>query len=205
MTDRFPDCDAKELQQLKESAENSNTKKSTKTCVTVWTTWAEEKGYSPDICSHKAKELDEMLQKFFAEVRKKDGSDYEPDSLWVMIASLDCHLKEMKALSHQQVSDLRGTSTVHWNQVLNQQNEDHSESDSSSNSNSELEVPASWDIQQECSNFMPGPASANHSESVRVHIRQLFVYQCAARTSDSSSCREGTMSKSPKLWPAQET
>ena len=31
---------------------------------------------------------------FFAEVRKKDGSDYEPDSLRVMLASLDRHLKE---------------------------------------------------------------------------------------------------------------
>ena len=94
MADRFPDYDAKELQQFKENAENSNTKKSTKTLVTVWTTWAEEKGYSPDIVSHEAKELDEMLQKFFAEVRKKAGSDYEPDSLRVMIASLDRHLKE---------------------------------------------------------------------------------------------------------------
>ena len=27
MADRFPDCDAKELQQFKENAENSNTKK----------------------------------------------------------------------------------------------------------------------------------------------------------------------------------
>ena len=94
MADRFPDCDAKELQQFKENAENSNTKKSTKTWVTVWTAWAEEKGYSPDIVSHEAKELDEKLQRFFAEVRKKDGSDYEPDSLRVMIASLDRHLKE---------------------------------------------------------------------------------------------------------------
>ena len=77
----------------KENAGNSNTKKSTKTCLTVWTTWSEEKGYSPDIVSYEAKELDEKLQRLFAEVRK-DGSDYEPDSLRVMIASLDRHLKE---------------------------------------------------------------------------------------------------------------
>ena len=33
MAERFPDCDAKELQQFKENAETSNTKKSTKiTC-----------------------------------------------------------------------------------------------------------------------------------------------------------------------------
>jgi len=30
----------------------------------------------------------------FTKVIKKDGSEYEPDSLWVMIVSLDCHLKE---------------------------------------------------------------------------------------------------------------
>ena len=99
MADRLPDCDAKELQQFKENAENSNTKKSTKTCFTVWTTWAEEKGYSPDIVSYEAKELDEKLQRLFAEVRKKDGSDYEPDSLRVMIASLDRHLKETGNIS----------------------------------------------------------------------------------------------------------
>ena len=89
----FPDCDAKELQQFKENVENSNAKKSTKTWVTVWTSWAEEKGYSPDIVSYETKELDEKLQKIFAGVRKKDGSDYEPDSLRIMIASLDRHLK----------------------------------------------------------------------------------------------------------------
>ena len=94
MAERFPDCDPKQLQERKENAENTNTKKSTKTWLTVWTTWAEEKGYSPDIVSYEAKKLDEKLRKFFAEVRKKDDSDYEPDSLRVMLASLDRHLKE---------------------------------------------------------------------------------------------------------------
>ena len=79
MVDRVPDCDKKELQQFKENAENSNTKKSTKTWVTVWTTWAEEKGYSPNIVSYEAEEIYERLQKFFTGVRKKDGSDYEPE------------------------------------------------------------------------------------------------------------------------------
>ena len=79
IADRVLDCDTKELQQFKENVENSNTKKSTKTWVTVWTTWVEEKGYSPNIVTYEAKEIYERLQKFFAEVRKKDGSDYEPD------------------------------------------------------------------------------------------------------------------------------
>ncbi|CAH3026375.1 unnamed protein product, partial [Porites evermanni] len=47
--------------------------------------------------SYKAKQLDETLQKFFAEIRKKDGSEYEPDSLRVMLASLDRHLREKDA------------------------------------------------------------------------------------------------------------
>jgi len=37
MVDSFPDCDANDLQQFKENAENSNTKKSAKTWVSVWT------------------------------------------------------------------------------------------------------------------------------------------------------------------------
>ena len=53
-----------------------------------------KKRYSSDIVSNEAKELDGKLQRFFAEVRKKDGSDYEPESLRVMITSLDRHLKE---------------------------------------------------------------------------------------------------------------
>ena len=73
MAGRFPDCDhmAKEQHQSKERAENSNTKKSTKTCLTVETTWAEEKGYSPDIVSYEAKELDEKLQRLFAYQRRE--------------------------------------------------------------------------------------------------------------------------------------
>ena len=40
-------------------------------------------------------ELDAVLCKFYAEVRRKDGEEYEPDSLVVMQASLDRHLKSV--------------------------------------------------------------------------------------------------------------
>ena len=114
MADRFPDCGAKELQQFKENAVNSNTKKSTKTCLTVWTTRAEEKGYSPDIVSYEAKELDLKLQRLFAEVRKNVGSDYEPDSLRVMIASQDRHFKE----THSNISIAEDREFVDSRKVL---------------------------------------------------------------------------------------
>ena len=51
-------------------------------------TWAEEKRIRLDIMSFEAKEIDVNLKKIFYP-RKNDDSDYEPDSLGVMSASLD--------------------------------------------------------------------------------------------------------------------
>jgi len=48
--------------------------------MNVWKSWAESKGLNNDIVKYKAKELDERLSRFFAQIRKSDGSDYEPDS-----------------------------------------------------------------------------------------------------------------------------
>ena len=105
---------------------------------------------------------------------KYAGRRQKPSRLIDTMLRFGVDFLTMKALTHQQVSDLRGTSSIHWSQILSQENADHSESDSSSDSNSELEVPASWDIRQECGDSMPGPSSADHSKSVRLHIRQLL-------------------------------
>ena len=43
--------------------------------------------YSPE-------ELNQVLEQFYAEVRKRDGSPYEPDCLRVMQARLRGYLKE---------------------------------------------------------------------------------------------------------------
>ena len=40
-------------------------------------------------------ELEAVLCRFFAEMRKKDGHEYEPESLAVMQCSLDGHLKKL--------------------------------------------------------------------------------------------------------------
>ena len=34
-----------------------------------------------------------LLERFYAEVKNKDGNDYEPDSLKVTLTALDRHLK----------------------------------------------------------------------------------------------------------------
>ena len=47
-----------------------------------------------DIEEHEPAELNRLLEKFYAEVKNRNSLDYEPDSLRVMIAALDRHLKE---------------------------------------------------------------------------------------------------------------
>ena len=47
--------------------------------------------------SYKPEELDTALQLFYVEVRKKDGTDYEPECLRVMRAGLKRYLKEKKS------------------------------------------------------------------------------------------------------------
>ena len=54
--------------------------------------WANEKEpKSIEILSPK--DLDEVLGDFYTDLKKKDGSDYDPESLGVMQASLDRYLK----------------------------------------------------------------------------------------------------------------
>ena len=46
-----------------------------------------------DITDIPRAELDGVLQKFFAELMKQNGEEYEPELLKVMIASLNRHIK----------------------------------------------------------------------------------------------------------------
>jgi len=47
-----------------------------------------------DIEEHEPAELNRLLEKFYAVVENKNGRDYEPDWVRVVIAALDRHLKE---------------------------------------------------------------------------------------------------------------
>ena len=81
MAARFPEISGEEIQKLAEKAVNKNTVKTTKTWMNVWKSWTESKGLNEDIVKYEANELDECFSRFFAEIRKSDGSDYEPDTL----------------------------------------------------------------------------------------------------------------------------
>ena len=114
MAARFPEISCEEIEKLAEKAVNKNTVKTTKTWMNVWKSWAESKGLNNDIVKYEAKELDECLSRFFAEIRKSDGSDYEPDSLRVMLAALDRHLKE----NDSKISIAKDREFVKCRQVL---------------------------------------------------------------------------------------
>ncbi|XP_068756877.1 uncharacterized protein KIAA1958-like [Montipora capricornis] len=82
--------------------------------MNVWKSWAESKGLNNDIVKYKAKELDECLSRFFAEIRKSDGSNCEPDSLRVMLAALHRHLKQ----NDSKISIAKDREFVKCRQVL---------------------------------------------------------------------------------------
>ena len=82
------------IQELQNNAKNKNASTSTKFWITVFESWAKQKRFPEEIETYEPSELDMALQQFYAEVRNKDGEDYEPHSLRVMILVLDRHLKE---------------------------------------------------------------------------------------------------------------
>ena len=93
-SERFPNVETYTIQELQNNAKNKNTSTSTKFWITVFKSWAKQKRFPEEIETYEPSELDKALQQFYTEVRNKDGEDYEPDSLRVMIAALDRHLKE---------------------------------------------------------------------------------------------------------------
>ena len=72
------------------TVEKRNTAKSTGFWLSVWKNWCVDKDVTDEIENYEPAEL---LEHFYAEVNNKKGEDYEPESLKVMMASLDRHLK----------------------------------------------------------------------------------------------------------------
>jgi len=87
----FSDSDIAELQA---KADNANTKRSTKTWMKVLSSWCSSRSVSDKIEKLEPDELDKLLNKFYVEVKKIDGTDYEPESLKIMQAATDRYLKD---------------------------------------------------------------------------------------------------------------
>jgi hypothetical protein len=94
MASHFGVADSDVIQHLKASSENRNMRKSTNLWVGVFKKWAKYRNIGKNLEKYKVEELDEVLSRFYAEVRKTNGEEYEPDCLKVMQASLDRFLQK---------------------------------------------------------------------------------------------------------------
>ena len=90
---RFSSATATIIQQLKNSSINENTVKSPAFWLLVWKKWCLEKEIAAKIENYEPTQFNSLLERFYAEIKNKHGEDYEPESLKVMITSLDRHLK----------------------------------------------------------------------------------------------------------------
>ena len=93
---RFPLTSNEQIQETIKEAENKNTLRSTNTWMRVWYSRAKSRQINESIETMAPATLDGVLQKFYLEVRKQDGSEYEPDSLKVMQAALERYLSTQK-------------------------------------------------------------------------------------------------------------
>ena len=87
MACRFIEADDKLIELLKCESENKNTKRSTGYWKGIFEKWAKTRGKEEQLESYEA------LSQFYAEMRKENGQEYEPDLLKVMQAALDRHLR----------------------------------------------------------------------------------------------------------------
>ena len=91
---RFASSDESAIEHFKDASTSIRTKKSTEVWVRVFSSWAEAREKNPDLLSYTSPdELNRILEQFYAEIRKKNGDQYEPACLRVMMAALDRHLQ----------------------------------------------------------------------------------------------------------------
>ena len=94
----FKQADDVYIQQLVDKNANKNTKRTTQTWIRRFDAWRAERGISNPLHEIPRENLNTILKRFYAEVVKENGDEYEPDCLKTMLASLDRHLKEHGAL-----------------------------------------------------------------------------------------------------------
>ncbi|PFX13663.1 Uncharacterized protein KIAA1958-like [Stylophora pistillata] len=93
--ERFPIISSDEIHELKSVTSNKNTSRFTKQYMNVFRSWCQYRHLEyVSIETMAPEELDKVLSKFYAEVRKKDGDDYEPESLKIIQSAIERYLKE---------------------------------------------------------------------------------------------------------------
>jgi site-specific recombinase XerD len=90
--ERFADLGEAEIRKLLEDRDSVNTKKSTKGSKAIFEEYLREKKlHHPE----NSEELASVLKSFYAEVRKKDGSEYTKNSLCSLRFGLNRHFKSV--------------------------------------------------------------------------------------------------------------
>ena len=114
MADRFAESNNILIQSLKDNGRSKNTQQSTNNWINVWGAYGEQKGHDKSIEGYEPVALNKILQDFYATVRKKNGEDYEPDSLHIMVTAMDRYLAD----KGYKYSIIRGREIQSSKQVL---------------------------------------------------------------------------------------
>ena len=87
-------CNKKNANELKSASKCKNTCQSTNVWVKAYNDWRKERSISARLEETEPEELNKYLEQFFTELRKKNGDEYQPNCLVVMLAALDRELKD---------------------------------------------------------------------------------------------------------------
>ncbi|XP_048775614.2 uncharacterized protein LOC125680217 [Ostrea edulis] len=86
--ERFEPVSDDEIQRLIDSQKNPNTRKNTTWAIETFNKWRAERDNVPLLTEMNSESLNYWMQRFVLEVRKQDGSEYPPRSLYYIVCGL---------------------------------------------------------------------------------------------------------------------
>lgn len=92
--ERFGQVSDDEIQRLIDSQTNSNTRKNTKWAIETFNKWRIARVNVPLLTEMTSETLNYWMQRFVLEVRKQDGSEYPPRSLYYIVCGLLRYLRD---------------------------------------------------------------------------------------------------------------
>ena len=114
VSSRFYKSNESDVRTYHERSNNKNTSKSTRNWINVFKSWGKERGFSQKMEQYVPEDLDSILGKFYTELRKVDGTEYEPNCLRVMLGALERHLRN----HHYPASIINGVEFLNSRKVL---------------------------------------------------------------------------------------
>ena len=94
MASRFAKTSPEKMNKLKEKSKNENSNKTSMNWMRVFQSQADDRRQEKNIETMEPKKLHEILSLFYAEIRKLNRKEYEPQCLEVMQTGIDRYLKE---------------------------------------------------------------------------------------------------------------